>query len=998
MKKDKKIDAKQSELAKQIGFAELVSELGDAVDRYYPEALFLRAKTIITPFMFENKEDYEYFISKLEEFFQSFHLLLGNNIKTKTTNNMSSDVNHYKTLGIIRDLIEKFPEQFSKFVLSHVFIERGSPYIIKACLDFLKDKNVYVEILTQDLNGYKYTEIVSTDELDADFLRKQPSARRDIGDRLRNLTKEEYEFLTSATIMSAIDFLEPQDFAYCAKKPQYAGALYYNLNSYFNYITKKNPEEIDDSVLTLVKSNFQYLNLNKLKILMVSRILSFAEKFGINNKDYNIEHLEKLTKSLLEILKNSKATKISDNDFFIDIIDEKKIKFSLIEQRRENTVRTNPKLVVFSPDSSLEKITFKLNLKFDITTRDAITDAELFLEKIRFNRFLDGFDEGKLEGFDFNLKNTEIINILRKVIYTRVVQENPDSNKEQIEELCFSYAKKLIEGLYEKQYVSIAELRRFDEAVVCELIAENKIQISDNDLSKNGFSKQAIAYLCCVQPNRIISCLDKKYITKNDLLSIVHIPNSIIVTLFNERKLSINEILDLVSQKKVVLNQLVECEFNSEILKEEIDPIVFANLYINIINKKIDYETQTQAYIEQCIEKGIPEEEIPTMENDQEFQLEIQSLVKQKNAYIILMELSQIKGKEKDDFYETLVTELFTNLEYQEFCRVAGEMYQDEIIDMDFIRRIEPDVIVELIKSFIIKTEDLEKFKMTAVSEEEIAELKEICDSDEEFQKEFDELRYKRLEEIVNSIVKDSSISQEEKIGIIYNIYSLNTDIENRYVEYYENAILTGEFETEFEKIYNTYKDSEPIRKKRKHSHGTGGEKIDENKFVYPARMIWEFMRLLDPNVSIKVYRDGNVVFCSEKLNKVMIESIWNGSGDGIKRSYGSATISMDLSDFNKNESQIIVPGRKGYRIDTLATKDILPTIKTNKGEKKLGLIRHNKDLNHTGKKIWFELLLDNFGINLDDIRNDRDSKYAPEDADKIEQFIENARDSYERV
>ena len=46
MKKDKKIDAKQSELAKQIGFAELVSELGDAVDRYYPEALFLRAKTI----------------------------------------------------------------------------------------------------------------------------------------------------------------------------------------------------------------------------------------------------------------------------------------------------------------------------------------------------------------------------------------------------------------------------------------------------------------------------------------------------------------------------------------------------------------------------------------------------------------------------------------------------------------------------------------------------------------------------------------------------------------------------------------------------------------------------------------------------------------------------------------------------------------------------------------------------------------------------------------
>ena len=160
-------------------------------------------------------------------------------------------------------------------------------------------------------------------------------------------------------------------------------------------------------------------------------------------------------------------------------------------------------------------------------------------------------------------------------------------------------------------------------------------------------------------------------------------------------------------------------------------------------------------------------------------------------------------------------------------------------------------------------------------------------------------------------------------------------------------------------------------------------------------------MKLIDPDVSIKVYKDGNVVFRSEKFNKVVIESVWNGEGEGIKRSYGVSTISMDLETFDKNFSKIVIPSRDGYKIDTsLIRNELLPHIPANnkQGFVLEGLIKHIKDLKHTGKDVWFDLLLDNFGINLKDIKEGKSTVYTPEIASQIEEFLKVVRYSHERI
>lgn len=993
-----KVDKKQAELERYLEFAELVSELGDAVDRYYPEDLALRTRTIITPLMFKNESDYKYFISRIDEFFREYAIMLQESKISRMTGKGIGGDSQQKTLNIINDLSQKYPEQLNSFVLSHVSIERDTPYVISACLRFLKNKNAYTERFTQDENGYKYIEISSTEELGFDFLSKEYHERDDIGDGLRKLTKDEYDFLTRTETVSAIEFLAPQDFVYCAKSPKYAGALFYNLASYNDFAHGKDYTETQNSIITLIKSNIQYLNLSKLKMLMLCRAIVFAEQLGITMENSDSKYAEDIVKELLELLKSSKGTKINSNGISIDVVDWGAIDFEVREQRKENTIRSNPPIYIFGPNSRISKMNVKTELNIDMTTRDVISSAESFLEKREINRFLEKFEQDKIDGFKFDLRNIGTVKSLRTMIYTRAKEKNPDLDTDEIEDICFEYAKNLAKCLYTQKYVDVFELRRFDESAVCELIYEGAINISDLDLFKGGFSRQAIIYLCCVQPERIENCLDKKYITKDDLLSAMHIPNSVIINLFNKNQLSIKEILDLVAQKKVVVAQLSECEFSQELINEQLDPLFLAQLYMDVLKGKVDYETKVKDHIESAIEQGISEDDIPAMDGEQELQNGIQILVEQKEAYLNFVNLSQLKGKDKDKFLELVFTEAFSSMEYQDFCRVAEEMYKDGLIDMDLIRRLEPSIIVELIKSFAITTEDLEKFKNTAVTDEEIAELREICDSEEEYQEEFDDLKYKKLKDIIDAIVKDPSISQEEKLGIIYNVYSLNTEIEEMFVEYYQDAILKDEFETKFEKIKETYGKTAKVKKKRNPKPDNDKTPINENNFVYPAKMIWNFMRLLDPNVDIKVLKDGNVTFCSKKLDKAMIESVWNGSGKGVKRSYGTATISMDLNTFNNNSSHIVVPARKGYRIDTLAAKDVLPTVQTKKGIKRLGLIRHDKDLKHTGKKIWFELLLDNFGIKLDDIREGRDSRYTPEDAEKIEQFIKVARDSHERI
>lgn len=999
----KKKQSKKDELEKNkyLELAELVSELGDAVGRYYPEDLIARARTIITPLMFENESDYKYFISKIDEFFQEYSIMLQESKFARITGNMVNGSSQQKTLNIIEDLIQKYPEQFNSFVLAHVSIERDAPYIINASMRFLKGKKAYVERFTQDENGYKYIEISSTDEMDVDFLSQDYYKRNDIGDGLRRLSKEELSFINKVETLSALEILAAQDFIYCAKNPRYASALFYNLASYQDFATDKTGSETEKSIVTLMKSNIQYLNLTKLKMIMLCRTMLFAERLGITIENSDTEYAERLVKELLELLKSSKGTKINSDGISIYTIDWRALDFDSREQRKENTIRDNKPLCVFRPHSMISRMKVKAELNLDITTRDVIASAERFLEKREINRFLEKIehDYAQISEFDFDLKNSETVKSLRTMIYTRIKDEASDMDADEIENLCFQYAKNLIKGLYTYKKANIFELRRFDESAVCELISEGIIEVSNFDLFKHGFSKQAIAFLCSVQPERIASCLEKNYITKDELLNTLHIPVGVIINLFNQNQLSIKEILDLVAQNKITVEQLLECDFNRELLSEQMDASFLVGLYMDILKKQLDYEAKVKEHIENYINQGVSENDIPVMEGELQLQNGIQLLRTQKKVYLNLFELSRSKDKTKTEFLKEACLEALSNMEFQDFCRMVGEMYQDELIDMEFIRLLDSSIIAELIKSFVITSEDIEKFKDTAITDEEIEVLRELCENEDEYQEEFEKLKYDKLKEIIDAIIEDFNITQEEKLGIIYNVLSSTTENEDILIRYYQNAILTGEFITKFEKIKEIYgKNPKNKTIKRPKPDTDKTSPVEGNKFVYPEIVIWNFMRLLDPKVGIKVFKDGNVTFCSKKLEKAVIESIWNGCEGGVKRTYGVATISMNLTTFNNNISQIVVPSRKGYIIDTVVAKSILPTVQTKKGNKKLGLIRHDKDLEHTGKKIWFELLLDDFGINLEDIRQGKDSRYAPEDAEKIAQFIEMAKNSHERI
>lgn len=996
-----KFNRKEAEIAEYLAFAEFVSELGDAIDRYYPEDLVARTKTAILPHMFDDIEDYNYFMEQIENFFQAYTRMLA---ESRMPSNMRGSIGNSQeiTLEIIKDLDKKFPNQLASFVLLHVLIERKTPYIIEACLKYLKGKNAYVERLTQDEYGYKYIEIASTDEMSIEFLNKEYHERDDIGDGLRKLTKDELDFLTRIETISGMEFLSPQDFVYAAKDSKYAGALFFNMASYNEFAENKAFTETENSIITLIKSNIQYLNLNKLKMLMLCRALVFAEQIGVTQNDSNVEYAEKVIKELLEIVKTSRSSKISSNGISVEVLDWKAINFEAREQRRENTIRSNPLIYALSSDTELIRMGVSTERQLDITTREVIESAQEFLEKRNINRFFDEFDDGKLASFDFDLRKPETVKALRTILYTRIKEKNPDASVDEIEDICFQYAKKVISELYQKNLVKIIDLRKFDESATCELISEGVIDISNSDLSKNLFSKQAIVYLCCVQPNRLTECLDKKYITKADLLAVSHIPTILIKTLFENRLLNISELFELIALKKIDLSLIKNSELNKEILMEQLDSDILSELYINIIRKKAEYEIESKANIEKSLAEGIDEEKIEPSENEIKLQNELQVLINQKNVFVYLLKYLELKGRENIDFSENTFLGVLEHTDdmYGEFIEAVEEMYKDGIVSMEQIKDLDSKLLVVLVKRGTIRAEDIEEFKKHAVSEEELEEFKEILDVDE-YLSEVEQIRYAKLQEIVDEIIKDFSISNEEKLGIIYSIFTSDSEIEKRLRDLYETKILNGEIDS----TYDISKEGNaPVAKQKK---GRKKKNINDNSipkekngFVYSPYVIWQFLRIVDPNVSIKVYKDGNVTFCSEKLNKAVIESVWKGNGENVERSYGVATISMSLDTFENNFSNIVVYGRNGYKINGYNAKAVLPTVLTPKGVKSLGIIRHNKDLSHSGRKNWFDLLLEDFGICLQDIKDGKDTRYALEDAERIEAFLKEVRErnTYERI
>lgn len=531
---------------------------------------------------------------------------------------------------------------------------------------------------------------------------------------------------------------------------------------------------------------------------------------------------------------------------------------------------------------------------------------------------------------------------------------------------------------------------------------------SNNKLNKRQMEMSAmLSYLELV--SKLGDAIDRYY--PQDLVA--RTKTAIFPHMFNSREdyeyfmgqnnlLSVTEILELVSLKKIDLSLIKTINFDKEILKAELEPDILSELYISIVRKRNEYELESKSNIDKAIEAGIEEDKIEPSEKEIELQRELQSLINQKNVFVYLLKYLELKGRENVYFSENVFLGAleYTDDMYGEYLEIVEEMYKDGIVSMEQIKELDPKLLVALVKRGTIRAEDIEEFKKHAVSEEELEEYKDILDVDE-YLSEIEKIRYDKIKAIVDEIIRDSSISNEEKLGIIYSIFTSDTEIEKQLRELYETRILNGEIDSTYDisKEENaTIAKTKKGRKKKDTENNTVSK--DRNGFVYSPYVIWQFMRIVDPNVSIKVYKDGNVTFCSEKLNKAVIESVWKGNGKNIERTYGVATISMSLDTFENNFSNIVVYGRNGYKINTHNAKAVLPTVLTPKGVRSLGIIRHNKDLSHSGRKNWFDLLLEDFGICLQDIRDGKDTRYTLEDAERIEAFLKEVRErnTYERI
>ena len=977
-----------------MGFAELIAELGDSIVRYHTSDVLERFKTGITPFCFDKIEDYNYFISQLSDFFKYYENMIFEN-RIAQTNKTNS---HKKALEIMRDLESKYPKQFDQLFLLHILFESDSPCIINASLKFLQGKKVYIERYTQDNYGYKYIEIAATDELDSVFLKKEPEQRGEYEIGLRKFTREEMDFLSSIRTISTIEYLSPADLVYCAKKPEYVDSLFFNMFNYLQFAKDKTSEETLNSLILLAYRNLQFVNISRLKTLLLYRAMQYNEVFTL---DSQLEFQENIIKELLEKVKSTRSVNLRLGDFSINISNPEEFTFEP-HYKRENVINEFLPIYGFTADSVLDKTTVDIKGGLEISTKEVVSRAEEFLKIRKIDRFLEQYKSGELTESSIDFRDPLSLSLLKDELKKQIKESNPELSEKELDDIYYVEAKELIRFMYDKSIMDIQLARRFDEIVTAQLICDGSFNIQDKDLLRVGFSKNAIIYISMNNPEKVISFINLGYLKKEDFLMSEYLSIDIIQILFNSSQITINDILELVSLKKIDIASLKQIDIQDKsMLKEQLDFSILAKLYIDIARKRNEYENENKSVIENAISEGVQEEDVIPSERELQLQEELQSLINQKNIFIFLFRTLQLKDKEKFDFFEDVYLEILEKSDdmYGEFLQITEDMYKDGILSMGQINELDPRLLIELIKSGTVRAEDIEEFKKNAVLEDEISEIRELCDTEEEGNREIEELRYLKLKKIVDEIIRDSSISNEEKLGIIYNIYTLDTLIEKQKRSEYESLIWDGQIDSTFDRLQDTYSAETRSKRPRK---GTDLEKTATSKksdnYLYPPYMIWKFMRLLDPDISIKVYKDGNVSFCSKKLNKAMIEKVWKGNGEKVEREYGVATISMDLDVFEDNISKIIEYRRAGYRINTLNAKSVLPVILAQGKTKRVGIIRHNKDLKHSGRKIWFESLLDNFGINIEDIRQGKDTRYAPEDSDKIEEVLKEARSSYERI
>ena len=615
--------------------------------------------------------------------------------------------------------------------------------------------------------------------------------------------------------------------------------------------------------------------------------------------------------------------------------------------------------------------------------------------------------------------NKETLEIFSARILESMGYENVNSIPEDLK-VDFEIEKRaIITYLFNEKIFNLATIIEFDFEAVCISVQNGEIKISAEDFLKTRLlqhQKEAFINIAIQNETLLQALLNSNNITKNDILLLnLNSYVELVPLLYNRNILNNVDLILLMKQGKISLSDIDTFALeNVSISDSEI-----VSKYSEIYQKKLEYEAAVKANYEKALEEGVDEEDIK--ESDEEIRLreELQWLTYVKDVYITLFKKQKMSQLEeyhrRQDIYMEVIELCYADDDFEKsIADITNMLYADSFISMAQVQQFDDGLFIPILKSGMAKRDDIEKFKSEIVSVEEIekirSELSEIVEGEEleeEVRKQVYVLTYNKLSSLMERIISDPNSTKEEKLSILYSIFYKNNITEKTHREFFETEILV--------KIYGKLraKRKAPVidpndeiltedqiePEEEKTDTVTPGHKYSSREFVYPTNIIWKFIELLDSDFKFRILADGYVVFESEKLNKAFIENVWqaNKEGDFVRRGYGTTTLILDLDTYKMHQSEIVRPGRHGYKVDVLKAKSYLPKIQTSKGPKSTGMIIHEKDLKNTGKKIWFELILDHLGITQANVYN-RTTSYTQEDLDRIINFIMNSKTKYEEI
>lgn len=960
----------------------------------------------ITIDLFNSEEEYNDFYDLLTQY---MHQIEKNDMFDENATSLS-ELLIDPVVKIFQTMKERHPKATDVFILEAIY-DLKSPKNIKESLAYITTKDVVSKRLVErtSKNGSKYVTMgMLTSKTITSYLREN------------NISHSEQafidHFLGADFAKNMFRYFKFDDLALCAKDPRFIDVALFSCYSMFQNKDLSLSDRYDEFV-QYVKGEIKNIDIEKMQFLFCYK---YYEVLRTSQDELTIDGLitlEQYRDTYDRLIPGSARIDVKPKDYVIP--NPNSIKFEVVSSLTGKPINKEKEL-----PSALKGSEFPV---FVITEQDfdqalAVSFDGLTITKKDWIRALNETITLRKIGLLVNScdRPDPVPEYLRKIRFTdeiigliySIVQEKKEkvqSNSETSDISLQVLAKLLTEKVF-----TLNEALIYNTDMLCDGLSNGQIAIDMIQFNRirAGIDRTKLIETSLSLPELYDRLLSSGNISKRDLYDLeLSSYVQLVETFYNRQELTIDDVAKLGKLGKISITDIETMNLE----KVEISDEIISSIYFQILEKRSEYKKYVEAKYSEVDGNENLEEDIPETEEERKLQLELQELIDLKNIYITLFKkqvLSPlVQYHRTTDIYNELVEPVLAGDEFDKaVSEITTMLYEDNMISMAQVREMDDNLFIEILKSGQARQEDIERFKQEIVSlddiekiRNELSKLYSGSELEDAIKVEIYRLRYGKLYDLMDKIVQDKNTTKEEKLSMLYSIFSKNTVTEKTHREFFESEILV--------KIYGKLqnKRKKPIIDPNDEKDLTEEEidddiKLDTHKnpsreFVYPTNVIWGFLELLDPERKFKILSDGYVVFESEKLNKAFIENVWQSGKDGdfIRRGYGTTTLILDLDTYKSHQAEIIRPWRHGYKVDVFKAKSHLPKIQTPRGEKSKGLIRHEKDLKNIGKKIWFELILEHLGITQESIDTHK-TQYTQEDLDQINQFIKESRNKRDEI